>query len=361
MNDVERSGRPWLLPPRPLPRYGAIAVSGLVLAAVAVGLYVLAAVRGLVFVMVFAVVLAFVLHHPIAFFGRFMPRPLAVILTVLLTLGLLGGVGLLVIPPLEQQAQRLLEELPRAVDRLQGWLRRNGGRHDLIAATRSKMTDQLGTLLSQAVPIALGVASVLATALAVLVLAFFLAAAPRVYVNGLVRLVPRRHVKPTVILLKRIGVTLRSWTLGTLVSMAIIGVLTGLGLMLVGVDTWLVLGVLAFFGEFVPFLGPILTAIPGLAVGFSLSPTMGMWVLGVYLAVQQLENHLVQPFVMKRAVRIQPAVLLLWQLALGVAFGLPALLVATPLLAVVQVTVQYLYIERALGKAPDPEAGGKIM
>ncbi len=163
-------------------------------------------------------------------------------------------------------------------------------------------------------------------------------------------MVPERWGPVAAGLLARLGRALGGWVIGTVVLMAVVGVSTALGLLLVGIEGWLVLGVLMFFGEFIPFVGPVVGAIPGILIGLAQSPTKAVYAALVYLAVQQLESHILQPIVMRRAVDVGPALLLTWGILMAVAFGLLGVLIATPLLACVQVAVQYLWIERALGK-----------
>ncbi len=107
-----------------------------------------------------------------------------------------------------------------------------------------------------------------------------------------------------------------------------------------------------FFGEFVPYIGPVLAAIPGLAVALTDSPRTALYALIVYVTVQQLENHLLVPYVMKKAVKLQPALLIGWQLLVASTFGLAGVIVATPLLAVLQIAVDHFYVE--------PKASGTL-
>jgi predicted PurR-regulated permease PerM len=328
-----------------------VALSTLVIAAIVALAYAVARVQSILLFVFFSMVVAIVLHHPIKWLSRWLPRALAAVVTLLALAALVAGLVLLVLPPLEDQAARLVEQGPAALDRVQQWLRQAGGKPGgLGGSLRTRAGEEIGRLLSQALPVVMAIVGGALTALAVVVVAFFMAVNPRIYLNGLLRLVPRAHMKEALLLLRRMGETLRRWTVGTLIAMAVVGTLTGLGLLLVGIDTWLVLGVLSFFGEFIPFLGPVLFSIPGIAMGLAVSPSTGLWAAAVYLVVQQLENHLLQPVIMRRALRAPPALLLVWQLVAAAVFGLPGLLVATPMLAVGEVAIERLYVHRALGK-----------
>jgi predicted PurR-regulated permease PerM len=307
-----------------------------------------------------AVVLASVLRRAIDPLSRFLPRTLATLLVALAVLAVLFGLGWLMVPILSEQGRKLVDKAPAALDRLQAVLQ-DARKTDLWNALagdggtpslRQRATRQLGALASRAIPLAFGTLGVLGQAVLVAVLALFIAHDPRAYQNGIVRLVPKRHTRDAVLVMRRMGDAIDGWTFGTLMSMTAIGALTTIGLLIIGVESWLVLGLLNFFGAFVPYVGAVMGAVPGVAMGFAQSTETGLLAILVYFTVQQIEGNLLQPFIMKRAVRIQPATLLFWQALLGTAFGFAGVFVATPLLATAQVAIQYLYVERALGKSP---------
>jgi predicted PurR-regulated permease PerM len=137
-----------------------------------------------------------------------------------------------------------------------------------------------------------------------------------------------------------------------LVSMTIMGLLAAIGLYVIGIESWFSLASLTFLGTFVPYLGAIASAIPALAVGLSISTGAFVAVAVLYAGVHAVEGYLVQPLVMRKAVDINPALLLAWGLLMGEVFGVLGLIVATPALACVQESVTFLYVERRLGRTP---------
>jgi predicted PurR-regulated permease PerM len=156
----------------------------------------------------------------------------------------------------------------------------------------------------------------------------------------------------------KVGTAIKGWVVGTLISMTAVGVLTAIGLLIIGLDTWLVLSVIAFFGELVPYAGPFLAAVPGVAAGLTQGFATGLWTLVVYIAVQQVEGNLLMPIVMKHAVDIPPALLLCWHILLTLSLGPLAIFIATPLLAVILVTLEHFYVHKTLGKTPEAAAKG---
>lgn len=137
--------------------------------------------------------------------------------------------------------------------------------------------------------------------------------------------------------------------------MAVIGVLTGFALWMIGVPLALMLGLLAGVLNFVPYIGPLLSFVPAALLALMQAPPLVVWVLALYVAIQALESYLVTPLVAQRSVSLPPALTITAQVLLGVVFGWLGLLLATPLTAVVLVLVQMLYLEDVLGE----EAGAR--
>lgn len=183
----------------------------------------------------------------------------------------------------------------------------------------------------------------------VLFIAVYLAAQPRLYIDGLVRLFPlhrRQRARET---LEAIGQILRWWLIGQLFLMVVIGTATGIGLWLLGVPLWLALALLAGLLEFVPYIGPILAAVPAVLVALGQDATLAGYVLLLYVGIQSLEGYLLTPLVQRKAVYLPPALLILAQVTLGILIGGLGLLLATPLSAAALVAVKMLYVQDVLG------------
>jgi predicted PurR-regulated permease PerM len=135
--------------------------------------------------------------------------------------------------------------------------------------------------------------------------------------------------------------------------MVFIGLLTGIGLWLLGIPGALALGVIAFILEFVPFVGPILSSIPAILLALAFDPATAIWVVLLYIVIQQLEGNVIEPLVQQRAVDLPPALLLFSIVAGGLIFGMVGVVFAAPLLVVVFVMVKRLYVRDALGTHTD--------
>lgn len=336
--------------------------------AVGVGLWLIVAVALLgaiilardVFLLSFAALLvATLLRYPIDWLGRRMPRTAAVVITLVSLGSVVVAAAIVAIPALGDQLALLWKQVPAAAAQVERWFAHSvnapelpGGQAppDLAHGAHERLAQGLGALASKIFPAAISVAQLLSAVVFVFVLAAFLAADPHGYRVGLISLVPDGKRQVVGEALSRLDATLRRWMGGILVSMTIMGTLTAIGLYVAGISAWATLGLLTFFGTFVPYLGALASAVPGLAVALAESPRHFFYALAVYLGVHIVEGYWVEPLVMKRAVSLKPALLIFWQLAMTVLFGVFGTAVATPLLACIQVLVGYLYVERTLGE-----------
>jgi predicted PurR-regulated permease PerM len=181
--------------------------------------------------------------------------------------------------------------------------------------------------------------------LLVLVGGLYLAAQPTLYSTGLLRMMPTQARGSVAETLDAISVSLRNWLKGQALGMVFVGIGTGLGLWLVGVPAAWAIGLIAGLAEFVPYLGIFIAAIPAVVLGFGQGTETGLWTIGVLIAVQQLQGNLVMPLLQNRMVDLPPAVTIFGIIAAGILFGVPGVLLATPLTIVVLVLVRRLYLK----------------
>ncbi|KQQ11978.1 transporter [Methylobacterium sp. Leaf123] len=202
-----------------------------------------------------------------------------------------------------------------------------------------------GSVLGPAATVVIALFNALGNVLVIVFLGVAIAADPGSYRDGALRLVPSRHREKGARVLDGSGETLRHWLFGQLVTMAAIFVLTWAGLSFLGIGGALILGLQAGLLAFVPTIGPL---IAGLVIVLSslasgLNGLLGA--LGVYLAVQTAESYGLTPFIQRRALDLPAATIFAGQLLLGVLFGLWGVALALPLVAVIKVLLEELYIE----------------
>ena len=192
--------------------------------------------------------------------------------------------------------------------------------------------------------------------LLVLFLAIYVATNPGLYHDGLMRLFPRQARHRAGEVLSAVAVVLRRWLVTQLIAMLAIGAVTTVVLLLLKVKAAFPLGILAGLLEFVPTIGPIMSAVPAVAMGFVDSPQKALWVAVAYVGIQFLENHILIPLLMKEGVDLPPAMTIITQALMALLFGFLGLLVAVPMLAAATVVVRMLYVEDVVGEpAPVPD------
>ena len=180
-------------------------------------------------------------------------------------------------------------------------------------------------------------------------LAVYIGAEPTVYRAGLMHLFPHKARARADEVLSAMAVALRKWLVTQLIAMATIGTVSTVALLILKVKAAVALGILAGLFEFIPTIGPIISAVPAVAMGFLDSPEKALTVLLVYVAIQFLENHILIPLLMRGGVDIPPALTVVTQALMALIFGFIGLMVAVPLLAAVMVPVKMLYVEGVVG------------
>jgi predicted PurR-regulated permease PerM len=185
--------------------------------------------------------------------------------------------------------------------------------------------------------------------LLILMMSIYIGADPYTYRNGLLHLFPKRKRERISEVLTTMSTMLRKWLVTQLIAMLTIGVVSTIALLLLGVKAPFALGIIAGLLEFVPTIGPVLSAVPAIAMGFLDSPEKALYVGLAYLAIQQLEGHILIPLLMKGGMDLPPVLTIVTQGLMALLFGFLGLMIAVPLLAAVMVPVKMLYVEDALG------------
>jgi predicted PurR-regulated permease PerM len=185
--------------------------------------------------------------------------------------------------------------------------------------------------------------------------AVFLAVDPPLYRRGLLHLVPPRRRERGGEVLDALAFSLWRWLLGQGLSMAFVGLLILVGLWAIGVPLAFALATIAALTNFVPFVGPVLGAVPALLVAVPEGMHAVALTGALFLVVQQFDGNVFTPMIQKQATSLPPVLIILGVTAAGILFGLAGVFLATPLLLVIVVLVRMLYVEDVLG---DEEALG---
>jgi len=320
------------------------------------------------------------------------PRGIAAPLIVFAFVGLVGAFGSWIGPTVREQTTELRTRLPEALEKLEKWVHSRGGgliatiiglseeapvppvaasdsatgastdslvavgsldsaRRPAVgppvtrpasASLRDRVLAQLGGAGRYFLHLLGSTLAVVSGIVLVIFLAIYLAIDPGVYRRGLVHLVPERARPRTEETLTAIAVTLRKWLVTQLIAMVVIGAVTTVVLMVLKVRAAVPLGILAGLLEFVPTLGPVLSSLPAIAMGFVDSPEKALAVAIAYVGIQFLENHLLIPILMREGLDLPPALTIVMQALMAIVFGVLGLLVAVPLLAAIMIATRTL-------------------
>ena len=275
---------------------------------------------------------------------------------VLITLGGLSLLFYILVPPLIVQTRELVRVLPNyitgweaAIDRLVARVPALGavyepGQHKLLLA----LYDQLAGQFNDLVPKVFGVVEVLISIFSVCVMGLYLALHPALYREWLIALFPPIHRDLVRDVIGDLGDTLRAWIVGQLTAMAVLAVLTAIGLYLLGVPYWLTFGVFTGLVAIVPFFGTLVsTLLPALFVlNTPNGGTRALAVIALGTVIHLIEGNLVAPLVMSKQVDLPPVLTIMSVLVIGKLLGGIGLVVAVPTLAVLMVIVRRILITR---------------
>ncbi len=279
-------------------------------------------------------------------------KPYSTIISLILILLTIVLLAWLVGPPIIEQIIVLIDNLPAAFEKLRGWIMQTSWGAQLFA--KMPDTEKLVPLGSEALTHLTAVFSstfnFFSNAIIILILSIYLAFDPKLYIDNLALLFPAAKRDKYHSLFNAWEFSLKWWLLGRLVSMLVVGLLTLIGLWIIGMNLALSLSVIAALLSFVPFIGPILAIVPAVLLGFTQSPTMALYVLIVYIAVQQIESYLITPFIEQKVVSLPPVLVISAQILMAAIFGFFGILLASPIIVLVIVAIQILYVKGVLGE-----------
>lgn len=272
---------------------------------------------------------------------------------IILNIGIIILFFLLASPNISEQANRLVQEIPQAVDRVEEWLQKSQlGRNLIQSFEEGQVT---GEQVSKAFDVVSGTMNLIVDTLLILVFSMFLAFSPHLYRRGVLHLVPEKYKSTADNLMFRQKHVLFRWFIGKIIDMFSIFIMTIVGLWLLDMPMIFTFALIAFFFSFVPNIGPIISAIPPMAIALLDSPQKMLYVGLLYLGIQLIESYFITPNVQKRASYVPPVILLLVQFLLAKFLGVLGLFLSTPLLVLIMVTVNKLYVENYLGNLDNNE------
>lgn len=327
------------------------------LVALLISLYVLWRIRQILLLVFLAVVFATAFNRIVRRLRQSgAKRSLAAILSVAGFLFLFALFVAIIVPPFIDQFQLLAELVPQGLAQLRGWL---VAMQTGVPGSVLDHFPRIDDIIQQAQPFASwafnnffslfsNFLSILLSTLLVLVLTIMLLINPKPYRQGFVLLFPAFYRRRVDEILSQCEISLVGWIRGILIDMVVIGGVSAIGLSLLRVP--LVLGNAALAGllEAIPNIGPTLSLVPPMAIALLDAPWKAGAVFIFYIALQQVEQYLLVPYVMSSQVALLPAVTLLSQVICAIFFGFLGLLLAMPLVIVGQIWIREVLVKDVL-------------
>ncbi len=282
---------------------------------------------------------------------RRVPRGLGVALVLIALAAVVVLVVAVAVPTFADQLQLLIRRAPGAWQGIRGRMAEFTQRYpalqnalpqaDQIATT---VGNQAGAMANVLLRSTIGIVGGVFIFVFALLLLIFVLANPQPLVVGYLAIVPERHRNKARRTLIRMMEQMTAWARGVAINGVITGASTGILLWAVGVQPAFVFGVLAFFGEFLPNIGPVLVAFPVLFVALSIGVTKFWLALAAILFVQQIEVNFLVPYILGKEMRLNPVLILFFTIAMGWLFGLAGAILALPAAALTKIAIEEFYL-----------------
>jgi predicted PurR-regulated permease PerM len=277
--------------------------------------------------------------------GARVPRWLAILVIYVVILGFLTLVGFLIVPPLVSQARSLWAAAPRMFDQAQQYLIDRGVLHEHLtlheAIERAPVTgggQAAGAVAGAVVNVVGGIFGVVT----ILILTFYLLVDSDGIKRGFLRLFPARRRGRAATAAHTVTVKVSAWLGGQLLLATVIGTSSAIGLWALGVPYFYVLALISGVGEMIPVVGPVLAAIPAIAVAATISVKKMLLVILFFVVQQQIENHVLVPRIMSKQVGVSAATVIMALLIGGELLGILGAILAVPTAAIVLVVFNEL-------------------
>jgi predicted PurR-regulated permease PerM len=302
-----------------------------------------------ILIVVGAILIAVLLRlvaEPFMRWGK-LPETIALIVAGILVIAVVAGAGYLFGTQIDAEFTDVMKRASSGVTNIMKQLQASQtGRlilEHIQGGNGFSVTDVLSSIFTVSVRF-------LEAAVVTVIAGSYLAAQPQLYRSGLAKLFPRHLRKEANDTFEDIGLALRLWLIADIIQMVLIGALSTLAVWLIGLPSPLALGVIAGLAEFVPYVGPIVAAVPALLVATTQGTNAVLWTAIAYILIHQLEGNLIAPLIQRQLVFIPPAVMLLAIVTVLFVFGGFAVIFAGPIAVIIFVAVNKLYVRDSLGE-----------
>jgi predicted PurR-regulated permease PerM len=337
--------------------YGGIYRGVALVFAVLLGCYFIYQIQVIVLVFLLTLLFAIVLSGPVNYLARQgLPRVVSV-------LAVLGGfvlalwlAGIAIIPVIQKQAEQFIKDFPTLLSRVQDLTTSGVGMDLQVLLEQGQDYLSSSATLSSVVDVGRSITEAVSLGIVAFIVTVYLVVHPTLLIDGFVSLFPAGRRERVRDILGKMYQAVQKWFLGQLSAMVIIGAFTAIALSIIGIPYALLIGAFSGILAFIPLIGTLVSLIPPVILALATDPILAVWVVLSYIAIHQIEAHVIQPLVMSRAVTLHPVVVVSAILIMGSLFHLIGLLLAVPLVAALSVLVRELWIARMdrIGTDPRP-------
>lgn len=293
-------------------------------------IWLLFLIREVIVLLFVAIIFMSALSPIVTYLERYrVPRALSIASTYIVVVGLLVGLFSLMITPLVEQTVKLAQTLPTTLGNIfpEGWV------------NQSVIQDQVAGFSKNAFSIGLILLDNFIALISIAVLAFYLLLDRDKLDKVIIQFLPAQEDRIKSVS-EKIEERLGGWVRGQLALSVIIGTITYVVLLILGIPYALPLAIFAGLMEVVPVIGPIISAVPAVLIAYAISPLLALFVVGAYFIIQQLENHIIVPQVMKKAVGLNPLIVIIAVAVGGKLLGIAGALLAVPVAVVIQIITE---------------------
>ncbi|OFX16348.1 MAG: hypothetical protein A2Z18_10185 [Armatimonadetes bacterium RBG_16_58_9] len=300
------------------------------------------------------VIIVLLLNPPVSWLARHkVPRQASAAVIAVLAIGFVALGLYLIIPPASRQIQDLLEAFPKLADGMTAWLRRLATQHPNIArflprelAIDEKSVSQLApALLGGASRVTASTLGAIVSILVVFITTIYAVSNPRPLAQGFRKAIGPAHRDRLEAAGARLHNQIRAWAGGIVLAMVFVFALTWIGLLIIGIKQAFLFALIAGLLEAVPIIGPVLSAVPPAVVALATGhPVQVIWIVIVFVIIQQIENHLLVPMIMSHQLSIHPVTIIFAVLVMGGLFGVIGVFLAAPAAVTAGILYDELYL-----------------
>ncbi len=308
-----------------------------------IGLWFIIQIREIIILVFLSIILLAALLKPVEWLNsKGVPRVLSVLLVYILVISFISAVIGVIVPPLISQTSDLISRLPQIISTINDFLIF----HQIPVEDLSQLiARQIQSIGGNLIAISKTILSSIFLLLTILVFTFYLLLDWKKFVKLVSSPFSGKQEKKISEVMIKVERGLGRWVRGQLALSMIVGVLTYVGLRILGIPYAVPLALIAGILEIVPIIGPIVSAIPAILVGLTIAPVMGLAVAALFLIVQQLENNFIVPMVMSRVVGLQPPIIIIALLIGAKLAGIGGAFLAVPVIVVTKIIIAEILSE----------------